>query len=292
MNELILVKQIPIIEEQLKTISDEITEKVETALSMVCTEETVKEVKAIRADLKKDFTELENKRKEVKSAIMAPYEQFETIYKNYVTNVFNPADAQLKAKIDDVENGLKEQKQIEILKYFNEYIDEKKIDFVTFFDAGITVLLSSSIKSLKEQVKSFVDKIVDDLALIETQENKPEILVEYKRSLNVSQAITTVSARQKAIAEENARAEAERLEKIKIEELKTMEKSETFDDVATKPADETPAVEVKKPEESPAERIYIVKMSVKGTVEQLKSLKNYLLNNSIEYESGKMELTF
>jgi len=292
MNELILVKQIPIIEEQLKTISDKITEKVETALAMVCTEETVKEVKAIRADLKKDFTELENKRKEVKSVIMSPYEQFEAIYKNYVTNVFNPADAQLKEKIDDVENGLKEQKQIEILKYFNEYIDEKKIDFVTFFDAGITVLLSSSIKSLKEQVKSFVDKIVDDLALIETQENKPEILVEYKRSLNVSQAITTVSARQKAIAEENARAEAERLEKIKIEELKTMEKSETFDDVATKPADETPAVEVKKPEESPAERIYIVKMSVKGTVEQLKSLKNYLLNNSIEYESGKMELTF
>lgn len=292
MNELILVKQIPIIEEQLKTISDEITEKVETALAMVCTEETVKEVKAIRADLKKDFTELEKKRKEVKSAIMAPYEQFETIYKNYVTNVFNPADAQLKEKIDDVENGLKEQKQIEILKYFNEYIDEKKIDFVTFFDAGITVLLSSSIKSLKEQVKSFVDKIVDDLALIETQENKPEILVEYKRSLNVSQAITTVSARQKAIAEENARSEAERLEKIKIEELKTMEKSETFDDIATKPADETPVVEVKKPEESPAERIYIVKMSVKGTVEQLKSLKDYLLNNSIEYESGKMELTF
>lgn len=292
MNELILVKQIPIIEEQLKTISDEITEKVETALAMVCTEETVKEVKAIRADLKKDFTELENKRKEVKSAIMAPYEQFETIYKNYVTNVFNPADAQLKEKIDDVENGLKEQKQIEILKYFNEYIDEKKIDFVTFFDAGITVLLSSSIKSLKEQVKSFVDKIVDDLALIETQENKPEILVEYKRSLNVSQAITTVSARQKAIAEENARAEAERLEKIKIEELKTMEKSETFEDVVTKPADETLAVEVKKPEETPEERIYIVKMSVKGTVEQLKSLKDYLLNNSIEYESGKMELTF
>ena len=292
MNELILVKQIPIIEEQLKTISDEIIEKVETALAMVCTEETVKEVKAIRADLKKDFTELENKRKEVKSAIMAPYEQFETIYKNYVTNVFNPADAQLKEKIDDVENGLKEQKQIEILKYFNEYIDEKKIDFVTFLDAGITVLLSSSIKSLKEQVKSFVDKIVDDLALIETQENKPEILVEYKRSLNVSQAITTISARQKAIAEENARAEAERLEKIKNEELKTMEKAETFDDVAVKPADETPAVEVKKPEEAPAERVYIVKMSIKGTVEQLKSLKDYLLNNSIEYESGKMELTF
>lgn len=57
-------------------------------------------------------------------------------------------------------------------------------------------------KSLKEQAKAFIDKIVDDLNLIKTQEHKAEILVEYKQTLNVAQAITIVINRFKAIEEE------------------------------------------------------------------------------------------
>ena len=62
-------------------------------------------------------------------------------------------------------------------------------------------------KSLKEQAKAFVDKIADDLNLIETQEHKAEILVEYKQTLNVSQAITTVTNRFKDIEEEKKKQE-------------------------------------------------------------------------------------
>ena len=53
--DLIVVKQLPIIQEQLKQLSTEIEQKVENAKSLVCTEETVKEVKQVRADLNKEF---------------------------------------------------------------------------------------------------------------------------------------------------------------------------------------------------------------------------------------------
>ncbi len=82
--------------------------------------------------------------------------------------------------------------------------------------------MSDSKKSLKERCAAFVDRITEELALIETQEHKEEILVEYKKSLNVAQAITNVSARHRAIEEERQRREALELEKAnRIESQKS-----------------------------------------------------------------------
>lgn len=155
--DLIVVRQLPVIEEQLRRISQEIEARVAAALAMDCTEATVKEVKKVRTELNKGFQDLEARRKEVKKAILTPYEAFEAVYRDCVTNVFKPADDQLKAKIDEVENGLKEQKQAEVAAYFREYRDSKDIDFVEFERAGIVVTLTASKKSLKEQAKAFID---------------------------------------------------------------------------------------------------------------------------------------
>ena len=95
---------------------------------------------------------------------------------------------------------------------------------MNYENAGINVTLSASIKSLKEQAKSFIDRITDDLALIDTQEHKAEIMVEYKKTLNCSQAITTVTSRLKAIEEQKQR-EIERQQRIE-EEKKVVEKVE------------------------------------------------------------------
>ena len=45
MEELIVIKQLPIIEENLKELSGEIDKKIENANALVCNDETVKEVK-------------------------------------------------------------------------------------------------------------------------------------------------------------------------------------------------------------------------------------------------------
>lgn len=226
-NNLIVIKQLPIIEEQLRKVSDEIDIKVKNAVDLVCNEETVKAVKEIRANLNKELKEFEDKRKQVKSEVLKPYEDFETSYKKYISDKYKSADIELKNKIDSVESELKAKKEQEIKDYFEEYRQANKIDFISYEKARINVTLSASMKSLKEQVKSFIDKIADDLKLIDTQEHKAEILVEYKQSLNVSNAITTVSNRFKAIEEEKAKQEREeKLQKEIVEIAKEGDKCE------------------------------------------------------------------
>lgn len=282
--DIIVVRQLPIIEEQLMLIRDSIKTKVDYALSMVCSEDTVKDIKSLRSELNKDFTELENKRKEVKKAIMSPYDQFEAIYKACVTDIFKPADNNLKAKIDEVESGLKDEKASEVRAYFAEYQLSKDIDFVSFEQTGIVITLTASKKALKEQCKAFIDKVAEELVLIDTQECKAEILVEYKKSLNVAQAITAVSNRQKAIA-----AERERQELFKQREAERTAAAQKVETVIAEEQLSAPIVET-VPEETPAEpiaepvKVYSTTFKVTGTMDELRELKQFLANGGYRFE--------
>lgn len=273
---IIEVKQLPIIVEQLQEVKAEVTAKVEQALSLVCTEDTVKDVKKVRSDLNKELKDYEERRKAVKTAIMKPYNDFEEIYKDCISDTYKKADTELKGKIDSVENELKEQKKAEVKGYFDEYLTATGIDFVTFENANINVTLSASMKSLKEQAKAFVDKIVDGLNLIDTQEHKDEILYEYKQSLNVSNAITTVANRYKAIEEAKAREE-ERKAREQAEAEAVAKVEEVVEAVAP------PTVEpIAPPVEE--EKTYTLKFTVRGTMPQLKALKEFLNNGGYDYE--------
>lgn len=275
-NNIIQVKQLPIIVEQLHEVKAEVTAKVEQALSLVCTEDTVKDVKKVRTELNKELKDYEERRKAVKKAIMTPYEQFEAVYKECISDTYLKADTELKGKIDGVENELKGKKRIEVLCYFAELCEANSIDFITFENANINVTLSASMKSLKEQAKAFVDKIVDDLNLINTQEHKDEILYEYKQSLNVSNAITTVANRYKAIEEAKAREE-ERKAREQAEAEAAAKVEEVVEAVAP------PTVEpIAPPVEE--EKTYTLKFTVRGTMPQLKALKEFLNNGDYDYE--------
>lgn len=211
--DLIIIKQLPIIEEQLKAVSEQIKQKTEQAISLICTEDSVKQIKSIRAELNKEAKEFEDKRKQVKDQIMKPYNDFEAVYKANVSDQYKKADADLKSKIDAVENHLKAEKETKLREYYLELCETNRIDFVPFERLNLNITLSASEKSLKDDISDFVNRIVSDLSLIETQENKAEIFVEYKQSLNVSQAITSVANRHKAIEKEKAKQLNSREEK-------------------------------------------------------------------------------
>lgn len=271
--ELIVVKQLPQIEEHLKELSLDVDKKVENAKNLVCTEENVTTIKQIRASLNKEFKEVEQQRKIVKEQILAPYMQFEEIYKTYISDKYKSADNDLKVKIDSIENELKAKKEQEVKDYFEEYKTANNIVFITYGQARINVTLSASMKSLKEQAKQFIDKIVDDLKLIETQEHKTEILVEYKQTLNVSQAITSVTNRFKAIEEEKKKIEQEKeLQKFVVDAAKESDKySEQI-------ILNSPSVEEK------IEEILTLKFTVRGTRTKLRELKQFLENGGYDYE--------
>lgn len=278
---LIVIKQLPQIEEHLKDLSSEIDVKVKNAKKLVCTEESVKTVKQIRANLTKDFKNLEEQRKTVKEQILAPYMQFEEVYKTYVSNKYKEADIDLKQKIDSTENELKKQKEQEIEKYFEEYKTANNIDFVDFKQANINVTLTASKKNLKEQAKTFIDEIVDDLKLIETQEGKEEILVEYKRNLNVSKSIQEVANRHKLLEEEKKRQEE--LKNKQLEEAQRQaDMSIKKQEVATKNALDNFVIEPPKVIEQ--EEILTLKFKVRGTRSKLRELKRFLEDGGYDYE--------
>ena len=269
--EIIVVEQLPVIVEKLQTIKADVTQRVNETMKLVCTEDTVQVVRKKRAELNKEFEEWEEKRKEVKKAIMTPYEQFETSYKECITDVFKNANSELKQKIDTVENKLKENKMVEVRAYFDEYCASRNIDFVTFENANINVTLSASLKSLKEQAKAFVDRVCDDLNLIDTQEYKDEILFLYKKAdgfafLNASRAIAMTIEKYKFIAEKKA-AEEER----KAKEQAVAAAVEKVDEVLAPPTVEEPTL--------------TVKFTVRGTKTKLRELKEFLQNNNYDFEA-------
>lgn len=274
-NEIIVVKQLPVIQEQLQQIKAEVTAKVESAKSLVCTQETLAEVKRVRAELRKDFNDFEERRKEVKAAIMKPYNDFDTVYKECITDVFKNGDEDLKAKIDSVENTLKEERATDVKAYFDELCQAAQIDFVTFENANINITLSASMKGLKEQAAQFVGRICDDLNLIAVQEHKDEILFLYKKVdgfsfLNVSKSITFVAEKYKAIEAEKAK-EAERQAKAAAVE-KSVENVEKVVETLT-----PPTVEETEP-------ILTLKFTVRAKRSKLRELKEYLERNGFDYE--------
>lgn len=273
--ELIVVKQLPVIEEQLKTLSEEIDKKISDTVALVCTEETIKQVKTTRADLNKQFAELEEQRKFVKNQVMNPYQKFEEIYKECVSDKFKKADQDLKKKIDVVENEIKQNKESELREYFNEYKTFKNIDFIKFEQANIKVRLSDSKVALQREAQAFIDKVVEDLNLINIQDHKAEILVEYKQNLNVSQAITTVTNRFKAIEEEKKKQE---------EFIKEASKTVIIEAKDNPHAPQNQEILQAPKAEQVAEDILTLKFTVKGTRTKLKELKEFLENGGYDYE--------
>lgn len=224
-NELIVVKQLPVIEEQLKTISDEIQKQVDAALSLVVTDDTLVAVKQQRAELRKSFTDLEDRRKKVKATVMKPYDEFEAVYKKYVTDVFRPADGKLKKRIDEVEQELKDKKAAKIEEYFAEAVEEKGIDFITFEELNLKVLLSTSIKSLKADVDKALEQIAGDLTVIEGLDHAAEVLVEYKQHRDLARAVLDVKTRKELLAAELEKQE-EKEEVIEEKEVSFAEEDE------------------------------------------------------------------
>lgn len=276
---LIVVKQLPVIEEQLKAIKELFQQEAAAALSLECTEETLQAVKKKRAELTKIFSALEAKRKEAKKAILSPYEAFEQVYRECVTEVYAPCDKELAAKIHEVEDGLKAQKRASAEEYFTEYCASKQIDFLSFDRLGISITLTASKKALREQIKSAIDKVSEELLLIATQENPDEILVEYKASLNVAQAITLVSNRHKAIEDERRRKEAaQALAMEKAQAAANVEEvTETIQPPKAESIEETPPI-TQKP------KVYKVAFSVIGTIEQIRALKQFLTEGEYQYD--------
>lgn len=207
MNTSIELVQNPVIKQNLKEVGKSVTERLEklNINGQVATVDTVKALKDLRAQLNKELSEFENQRKFVKEGVMSPYNEFEYLYKTEISDKYKNAGNALKDKIAFVEDKIKAEKRDSVKSYFNELCQSESIDFVTFESVGLDINLSTTEKKYKEQCNEFISRIKDDLCLIDTQEFKAEIIVEYKLTLNASRAIKTVQDRKESERIENER---------------------------------------------------------------------------------------
>lgn len=274
--DIIVLEQLPIIKQKLKELSNEIEEKLKNAENLVVTEENYKSIKSIRANFNKEFQELEDKRKEIKTQLLEPYMQFEQEYKHLIANKYRLADLYLKNKINECENTLKDKKEQEIIEYFNELIASKHLeDCVSFDDLNITVGLSDTVSKLRRLIDEKVEKIDTDITMISNEEHAVLILNEYFKCWNYAQA--------KLTALNIIRVEKENQERLakKIEQEK---KEQSIVETVDKVVDNSPEIvipELTKHEEE----IFTTTFVVEGTKEQLIGLREYMNENNIKFYS-------
>ena len=294
---LIVVQQLPIIKEQLHSIKAQAQQSVDEALALACTEESLKVVKERRAELNRDRKDLDARRMAVQKQIMQPFEEFDVVYKECVTNVYGPADKLLKERISEIENGLKAEKEKKVIAYFSELAKANGVEWVDYQDMVIAVTMSASLKSLKATVKDYIDGVVKDVNCINGMENAPEIMAEYKQCRNLAVAINSVSQRKDRIARE----EAERKQRLEAQ-LRAQEAEKAVLNVAEEELSapqvmgtEPPVMDEQETEDSQkesAEQVVTAKFTFmastfqcRGTLAQLRGLKAFVNSKITEIQA-------
>lgn len=261
-NELARLEELPRIVVQVKEIGKYIDDALKDIDKLECTEENKKEVKERRSEINKFATALETKRKAIKAQILAPYQEFEEIYNNECKDKLNDASELLGNKIEEIETKQKEEKETILREFFKQYQETYHLEnVIKFEDVGLNITLSASEKSLKDTIVVFCERISKDIQVINNEENKEELMLEYiNNGFDYQEAKLTLFERKK-----------------KIEEIKVNQ--EEVDKVVEKEKEVVEEIKEIVPEE-----IMEVTFTVKGTKSQLKELKQWLEERNIEYD--------
>ena len=243
--------------------------------SLIITEDQLDVAKKEKANVNKAKDAVATYRKKIVAEYKKPIEEFEKTAKEAEKVLAETYDC-INESVKKYEDVTRKQKEDEVRAYFTEYAESLNLDFVAYEKANINVTLTASVKSLKQAAKTFLDNIINDLHLIDTQEDKIEILAEYKQTLNVSGAIMNVKARKEAEARERERQEI--LAKAKLEKEAQMQKVDQAVAEVTAPA------EIPEPV---VEEEYSMNFTVYGTLDQLRSVKHFLEERGIRYDTAK-----
>ena len=256
----------PVISENLLDLNTRVS-SITTMLSSLPPEpENLPRVKKARADLRRYFESLEEQRKAVKAAVMAPYNDAEAKYKALVSGPIGQADKLCKDFVDGVEASMKRQCEEGLREYFTELCAVNHVEFLTFEQAGIQVDMASARqktpKKLREQLAQFVSQVSSDVDSISEMEDAEEILVEYKQSLSLSSAIGIVLDRHRRIQQQ--REESLSRASAKASELEAAHKVDAI----------APPSPVQPPKD---EKRYTISFTLRPTEAQMKKLRPFLI---------------
>lgn len=269
LNEIIKIEQMPKVFSQLEKIGEFIDEKTKDLDKLECTEENKQDVKNRRTEINNALKILEDKRKNIKNKLLEPYTIFEEKYKQECKDRLENASNLLKDKIDTIEVEQKEQKEQELREFFKQYQENYHLeDLVNFENLGLNITLSASMKSLKDEIVVFLSRINDDLKIITLDEDKDELLLEYKNNgFDYQRAKLSLMNRKQQL--EEIKQKQEEVEQQTIQEVKVEEKVNEI--IAPK--------EILEDDD-----ILEVTFTVKTNKEKIIKLKEFMKELEIEYE--------
>ena len=215
---LIVVSQLPEIQENLRQLRDSWEQRAADAASMICTEETVQSLKDMRAEMRKEFQAADSVRKAAKEKYLAPWNAVEATFKDCVKDAFTRADESLKSTINGFEMELKQKCYDDLKIWYTELIHVEHIDFLTLDQAmalaGVKIGLDDAKRNtprrLQDAVANVVSKIALNLEDISKMDDAPEIMAEFKLCLDLGRAVANVQGRKRLVQAEKEAAEARR----------------------------------------------------------------------------------
>ncbi|WP_270541365.1 DUF1351 domain-containing protein [Coprococcus sp. AF102-57] len=285
-----LTEQILWNNEELKAA---IAEKVKDYKTIAYTEDSLKDMKADRADLNKLKKAFEDERKRVKKICMEPYTKFEQQVKEITALIDEPIgliDSQIK-EIDESRKAVKRE-EIEELFLTIGFQSFVKLDMIwdeKWLNATVTL------PKIEEQMKSRMYQIGTDVVTIsKLPEFKFEAMEVYRKTLDMNQAI---QEGQRLADIQKRKLEAERMEaERKAREAEEAAKQQTAAEQKEEPAAEEETASGSVPEASAEETasipeeeepVFQLDFRVWGTMEQIMALREYMLKNQIRF--GKVE---
>ena len=257
------------IEWNYEELKAEIAERVQTYETIVYTDETIKEAKADRANLRKLAKALNDERIRLEKEYMKPFTDFKAQV-NEVIRIIDKPVAIIDAQIKRAEEEKKREKEEEIrgiLALFNlpYEIDANRIFSEKWLNASV------SMASIKKEIDEKVSKIQDDLKTLEgLTEFRDEAINAYTKSLDLRDALAE-QQRAKETAEKIARWHEE-------QRAKTAEKN----DLPTVEIEPVAAPEPEKKVDAPSGSWISFRVLV--NLEQAKALRQFFDEHEIRFE--------
>lgn len=293
--------------EQIKEAVVNITEQYR---GLSYTEEQLQEAKADRAKLNAMKKDISDRRVQVKQSLLEPYEKFEAEVEEVVALIDEPI-AMIDKQIVAYEERTKKEKRQSLEDFFEKSMVDIPV-LITFDKIFNPKWLNktASLSSCKKEIKKTIEDIVTDISAIRSSlSGKYSVYAEkyyMKREMNLSKALSEANRIQemdkKAEEEEQKRTKIEEEAKIK-REMETQQAREhrnspqqgvftTYDEkdaLNRKIRNSTDMPIQQKTEEHiqqqiPAEeKIYKSAFMVRATKAKLMMLRDYMVQNGIEF---------
>ena len=265
------------IEANFAAVSAWLDEELAPYQGMVVQADMISAAKTYRANLRKVKDRIEQYRKEVKNAVLVPYNEFERkakILTGKIDAAVENIDSQVKAHEEKEAN----EKIASLKADYNAYANDEIKEYLTWESLFNPKWANKGYRAedAKQEIVTALTRTERDLSAIRSMggDNVAYLLDTYRNTLDISEVIrknTEINARKAIEAQRQREAEERRAAaEAEAQRQKIMEQEEPVAaPVVEEPVDD--------------EKLYTVAFSVTCTKSQLAALGQFLKSNGIKY---------